>query len=94
MKIFSFHLESNQDGIRGPWDIGDPTETLACLTLLAALVGIILILGALCRRTCCPENVAGSYVSVMLEGGNIEETEEASGGVVTDPVTDAAAEWA
>ena len=61
---------------------------------MAALVGIALILGALCKRTCCPGDIAGSYVSVVSEGADVEEANEASGGAVTDPVTDAVARWA
>ena len=61
------------------------------MILLAVLVGIILILIAL---SCCPDDVAGSYVSVAVEGGNVEEADEASGDAVIDPVSNAAANWA
>ena len=85
---------SDQDKADGFWGVGDPTEALACLTLLAALVGMILLLAALCRRAFCPEAevIAGSYVSVTsekVEEGAAEVGEDAT----ADPVSNAAAEW-
>ena len=84
----------DQEGTHGLWELGDLTETFASFILLAVLVGILLILIALFKRSCCPDDVAGSYVSVAVEGGNVEEADEASGDAVIDPVSNAAANWA
>ena len=74
-------------------DIGDPSEVLVYLVLMVVMVGVILMVGALCRKVCCPEDVGGSYVSVMLEGGAGGVASQACGDTVSDPVTDAAADW-
>ena len=76
------------------WGVGDPIEALACLTLLAVLVGMILLLAALCRWAFCPEAevIRGSYVSVTPE--KVEEgAAEVSENATADPVSSAAAEW-
>ena len=75
-------------------DVGDLTEALACLTLLAVLIGIILLLAALCRRALCPEDevVSGSRMSVVPEEVK-EGAAEANEIVPADPVSNAAAEW-
>ena len=83
----------DQEGTHGLWELGDLTETFASFILLAVLVGILLILIALFKRSCCPDDVAGSYVSVAVEAGNIEEAGETSGDAGVDPVRKAAANW-
>ena len=58
------------------------------LALLMVVVGAIIVVAALCRKVCCPENVGGSYVSVMLEDSVGGVAQQAYGGSVSVPVTD------